>query len=245
MSTAFVLAVVRLCGASFWTTGLLQRLWSVYTMQAFGPQPNRSACGPSIRCKFSDHRPIAAPVVCLCDASFQTTVQSKRLWSVYTIQAFRPQPNRSACGPPMRCKLLDHSSVEAPVVRLCSASFWTTVPRPVPGKSPVERPLCGKNRRQKDPQLEEYQRSDPVFKVRPVSKCGNDQKSQDAKDGAQPEIQGSPIAAGKFPGILIFARHSCPVSGQTVSVFCALTAQSAGPPAERPRASPYSSTTGA
>ena len=165
-----------------------------------------------MRCKLLDHSSVEAPVVCLCDASFQTTAQSQRLWSVYTIQAFRPQPNRSACGPPMRCKLLDHSSVEAPVVRLCGASFWTTVPRPVPGKSPVERPLCGKNRQQKDP---------------------------------QPEIQGSPMAAGKFPGILIFARHSCPVSGQTVSVFCALTVQSAGPPVERPRASPYSSTTGA
>ena len=165
-----------------------------------------------MRCKLLDHSSVEAPVVCLCDASFQTTVQSKRLWSVYTIQAFRPQPNRSACGPSMRCKLLDHSPIEAPVVRLCGASFWTTVPRPVPGKSPVERPLCGKNRRQKDP---------------------------------QPEIQGSPMAAGKFPGILIFARHSCPVSGQTVSVFCALTVQSAGPPVERPRASPYSSTTGA
>ena len=181
-------------------------------MQAFGLQFSRSACGLSMRCKLSDHSPVEAPVVCLYDTSFQTTAQSKRLWSVYAMQAFGPQFSRSACGPPMRCKLLDHSSVEAPVVRLCGASFWTTVPRPVPGKSPVERPLCGKNRRQKDP---------------------------------QPEIQGSPIAAGKFPGILIFARHSCPISGQTVSGFCALTAQSAGPPAERPRASPYSSTTGA
>ena len=219
--------------------------WSVYAVQAFGPQVYCSVCGLSIRCKLLDHSPIAAPVVRPYGASFQTTGLLQRLWSVYAMQAFRPQSSRSACGPSIRYKLSDHSPIAAPVVRLCDASFWTTVPRPVPGKSPVERPLCGKNRRQKDPQLEEYQRSDPVFKVRPVSKCGNDQKSQDAKDGAQPEIQGSPIAAGKFPGILIFARHSCPISGQTVSGFCALTAQSAGPPVERPRASPYSSTTGA
>ena len=170
--------MVRLCDASFWTTVQSKRLWSVYAMQAFRPQSSRSACGPSIRYKLSDHSPIAAPVVRLCDASFWTTVQSKRLWSVYAMQAFGPQ-----------------SRVQSLVkVR------WS------------ERPFCGKNRRQKDP---------------------------------QPEIQGSPMAAGKFPGILIFARHSCPVSGQTVSVFCALTVQSAGPPVERPRASPYSSTTGA
>ena len=186
--------------------------WSVYAMQAFGPQVYCSVCGLSIRCKLLDHSPIAAPVVRPYGASFQTTCLLQRLWSVYAMQAFRPQSSRSACGPSIRYKLSDHSPIEAPVVRLCGASFWTTVPRPVPGKSPVERPFCGKNRRQKDP---------------------------------QPEIQGSPIAAGKFPGILIFARHSCPISGQTVSGFCALTAQSAGPPAERPRASPYSSTTGA
>ena len=91
MTIAFVLAVVRLCDASFWTTVQSKRLWSVYAMQAFRPQSSRSACGPSIRYKLSDHSPIAAPVVRLCDASFWTTVQSKRLWSVYAVQAFGPQ----------------------------------------------------------------------------------------------------------------------------------------------------------